>query len=140
MKLLIDSNVVLDYLGANQGFNNAAGQIFELAINRKAIELVSASSITDIFYVLRRAFQDREIALEKLKDIRSVIGILPVTEADIDQAIKRHWRDFEDAVQYSVAESNGVDYIITRDVKGFEENAIPCYTPNDFLRLIQIRI
>ena len=108
MKLLIDSNVVLDYLGANQGFNTEAGMIFELAITRKAIELVSASSVTDIFYVLRRAFQDREVALEKLKDIRTVIGILPVTETDIDHAINRHWRDFEDAVQYSVAESNGV--------------------------------
>ena len=87
VKLLIDSNVVLDYLGANQGFNTEAGMIFELAITRKAIELVSASSVTDIFYVLRRAFQDREVALEKLKDIRTVIGILPVTETDIDHAI-----------------------------------------------------
>ena len=136
MKLLIDSNVVLDYLGGNQGFSTEAGKIFELAISRKAIELVSASSITDIFYVLRRAFQNREVALEKLKDIRKVIGILPVTETDIDRAISRHWRDFEDAVQYSVAESNGVDYIITRDIKGFEEKAIPCYPPNEFLELI----
>ena len=136
MKLLIDSNVVLDYLGANQGFSNEAGQIFELAINRKAIELVSASSITDIYYVLRRAFKDRDVALEKLKDIRTVIGILPVTETDIDHAIRRNWRDFEDAVQYSVAESNGVDFIISRDEKGFEEKTIPCYSPNEFLRLI----
>ena len=64
MKLLIDSNVVLDYLGANEGFSNEAGQIFELAISRKAIELVSASSVTDIFYVLRRVFKDREVALD----------------------------------------------------------------------------
>ena len=55
------------------GFSNEAGQIFELAISRKAIELVSASSVTDIFYVLHRAFKDREVALEKLKDIRTVI-------------------------------------------------------------------
>ena len=74
MKLLIDSNVILDYLGANQGFSTEAERIFELAIQQKAIELVSASAITDIFYVLRRAFQDREVALEKLKDLRKVIG------------------------------------------------------------------
>ena len=67
----------------------------------------------------------------------TVIGILPVTETDIDHAINRHWRDFEDAVQYSVAESNGVDYIISRDVNGFEETSIPCYSPTGFLRMIQ---
>ena len=104
-----------------------------MAISGKAIELVSASFVTDIFYVLRRAFKDREVALQKLKDIRTVIGILPVTGAEIDRAIDRHWRDFEDAVQYSVAESNGVDYIISRDAGEFEENAIPCCSPREFL-------
>ena len=96
----------------------------------------SPSSVTDIFYVLRSAFKDREVALQKLKDIRTVIGILPVTEADIDRAINRHWRDFEDAVQYSVAESNGIDYIISRDAKSFEETAIPCYSPTEFIESI----
>ena len=41
--------------------------------------------------------------------------------------------DYEDAVQYTVAESNGVDCIITRDKDGFEENVIPCYSPQEFL-------
>ena len=136
MRLLIDTNVVLDYLGTNEGFSDEAEQIFELALQRKAIELVSASAITDIYYVLRRAVKDRETAIEKLKSIRKVIGILPVTESDIDKAISRNWKDFEDAVQYSVAETNGVDYIISRDINGFEERLIPCFSPKEFLKMI----
>ena len=133
MKLLIDTNVVLDYLGTNEGFSDEAELIFELALKKEAIELVSASAVTDIYYVRRRAVKDRQTAIEKLKAIRKVIGILPVTENDIDKAINRNWKDFEDAVQYSVAETNGVDYIISRDVKGFEEDTIPCYSPKEFL-------
>ena len=137
MKLLIDTNIVLDYLGANIGFSNDAEKIFELALTHKAVELVSASAVTDIYYVLRRAVKDRQEALRKLKDLREVIGILPVLESDIDKAINRNWKDFEDAVQYSVAESNGVDYIITRDVKGYEEKAIPSYSPSHFLEFLK---
>ena len=58
---------------------------------------------------------------------------MAVTEKDIDTAFSRDWKDFEDAVQYTVAENNGVDCIITRNKKDFEENKIPCYSPAEFL-------
>ena len=43
----------------------------------------------------------------------------------------------EDAVQYTVAEANGVDCIITRNKGDFEEDAIPCYSPQEFLEKYQ---
>ena len=134
MKLLIDTNVVLDYLGANVGFASAAKEVFDLAVEKKAVELVSASAITDIYYVMRRATGNRDEAAQKLRELRKVIHILPVTEYDIDKALSRNWKDFEDAVQYSVAESNHVDYIITRNEKDFEERDIPCYSPELFMK------
>ena len=45
----------------------------------------------------------------------------------------RNWKDFEDAVQYTVAESNGIDCIITRNIKDFEEQEIPCLSPKEFV-------
>ena len=56
-----------------------------------------------------------------------------MTEQDIDKAFSRNWKDFEDAVQYTVAEANGVDCIITRNKGDFEEDRIPCYTPVEFI-------
>ena len=61
------------------------------------------------------------------------ISILSVTEKDIDTAFARDWKDFEDAVQYTVAEANGVDCIITRNKGDFEEDQIPCYSPREFV-------
>lgn len=83
--------------------------------------------------MLRRAVKHRELVRRKYESFREKISILPVTEKDIDTAFARDWKDFEDAVQYTVAESNGVDCIITRNKDDFEEDEIPCYTPQEFL-------
>ena len=135
MRVLLDTNIVLDYLGANQGFTDDAEQVFDLASERKDIQLVSSSAITDILYVLRRALKDREMVRRKYHSFRKRISILSVTEQDIDKAFDRDWKDFEDAVQYTVAESNHVDCIITRNKNDFEEDLIPCYTPREFIRI-----
>ena len=99
MRVLLDTNIVLDYLGANQGFMDDAEKVFELAARRKDIKLVSSSAITDILYVLRRAVKDRELVRRKYESLRKKISILSVTEQDIDNAFARDWKDFEDAVQ-----------------------------------------
>ncbi len=137
MKILLDTNIVLDYLGANEGFTDEAEAVLDLADGNNLFEFVSASAVTDIYYVLKRALKDRELVKEKFSQFREKIGILPVSAKDIDTAFLRDWKDFEDAVQYTVAESNGVDYIVTRNVKDFEENTIPVLTPVDFIELIK---
>ena len=134
----MDTNIVLDYLGANQGFTDDAERVFDLAAKRKDIQLVSSSAITDILYVLRRAVKDRTLVRQKYESFRKRISILSVTEKDIDTAFARDWKDFEDAVQYTVAESNGVDCIITRNKDDFEEDRIPCYTPRVFIEMFAI--
>lgn len=135
MKVLLDTNVVLDYLGANEGFSDDAEKVFDLASKRNDIKLVSSSSITDILYVLKRAIKDTEIVKRKYESLRTRISILSVTEQDIDKAFLRNWKDFEDAVQYTVAESNDVDCIVTRNKKDFEETEIPSYSPQEFLEM-----
>ena len=133
MRVLLDTNIILDYLGANQGFTEDAEKIFDLASKRQDIKLVSSSAITDVLYVLKRAIKDRELVRHKYESFRKKIRILPVTEQDIDKAFERDWKDFEDAVQYTVAEANNVDCIITRNKRDFEENLIPCYSPQEFI-------
>ena len=51
---LAGSDIVLDYLGANQGITEDAEKVFDLAARRKDIKLVSSPAVTDILYVLRR--------------------------------------------------------------------------------------
>ena len=69
-----------------------------------------------------------------MKKIMLFVLALCLCFTAIGAAFARDWKDFEDAVQYTVAESNGVDCIITRNKGDFEEDAIPCYTPQEFIR------
>ena len=129
----MDTNIVLDYLGANQGFTEDAEKVFDLATKRKDIKLVSSSAITDILYVLRRAVKDRRLVREKYESFRKKISILSVTEKDIDIAFARDWKDFEDAVQSVIAAEINADCIITRNVRDFKGSKITAFTPAELL-------
>ena len=67
----------------------------------------------------------------------AIFTITPVFEDTIKAALSLHWKDFEDAVQYTVARENNFDYTITRNIDDYEAPAITCYTPTSFLSLFQ---
>jgi len=137
MKILLDTNIILDYALQREGFWEAAEKIFMLTESEENIEFVSSSAVTDIFYMLRRYYKDSFKAQEKLKDIRRLVRILEVSDANIDHALSLKWKDFEDAVQYAVAVDNKLDVIVTRNVKDFELKEIPVLTPAELLEKFQ---
>ena len=143
MRLLIDTNVILDVLLNRAEFGATAAKVLELAETDSALEFVSASAITDIYYVIKRGLQTSDTQQESTSfqaqrivgKLREVVTILPVTDADIDYALALRWKDFEDAVQYAVALANDIDYIITRNADDFELKYIPSVSPKEFLAI-----
>ena len=133
MRLLIDTNVILDYLLSRQDFSEQAKQVLELARYSTDFEFLSSSAVTDIFYHARKELKDSFEAQDRISDLIRFISVLNVTEQDIRTALKLRWKDFEDAVQYAVALANHVDAIITRNVRDFERTDIPVLTPGEFL-------
>lgn len=136
LNILIDTNVALDFILLRQPFYSAAESIVETA-NFKIISAhVSASSVTDIYYLSRRELRDKNLALRLLKNFLNVVKIASVSEKEINAALDLSWRDFEDAVQYSVAKSNDMNYIITRNTEDFIASDIPAITPEDFCKIL----
>ena len=145
MKLLVDTNVILDFLLQRDGFYEAARELI-IRESESSAELVSASAITDIHYTVVSALKKTGLAetepeasmnsQQRIAQLLSFVSIVPVNRANIDYALELAWVDFEDAVQYSVAVANGVDYIVTRDQKGFREGDIPFVTPTEVLKII----
>ena len=133
MKLLIDTNVLIKYIIADEECFEECRNIVERAIDCDDYEIISASAMTDIFYIVNKMKKDSFETQDIISNLLNVIHVATVTEEDIKDALRLRWKDFEDAVQYTVAESNGVDCIITRNKGDFEEDAIPCYSPQDFL-------
>ena len=111
--------------------------LFQLSVDNEVIECVTASSITDIYYLVNKEFKDVKKTKERIQDLLELITILDVTNKDIQDAIRSEWKDFEDSLQYIVALHNSVDAIITRNTKDFSESSIPIYSPKEFLNFIK---
>ena len=135
MTVLIDTNVALDILLNRQPYYENAVIIFSLSKSKLIKSYISASSITDIFYVAQKE-QGKITAKEALKRIINGFHPATVTDGDIYRAIDLDWEDFEDSVQYVVGDGLSVDYIITRNIKDFTLSPIKAVTPEQCINLI----
>lgn len=111
MKLLIDANVVLDVLIKREPFFEKSAEALKLSSRKDVEEFVSASAITDIYYIVYKALKDREAAKGLISKLLKVVSVAAVSSDEINEAIKQDWADFEDAVQYSVALIGGLQGI-----------------------------
>lgn len=134
MRILIDTNVILDIVQKREPFFADSYWALRKAIEAEAECLVSASAATDIFYLLRKAMQSTQLAREQIEQLSQLVTFADVQGMDIHTALLRTMLDFEDAVVDAVAERNGVSYILTRNIKDFSGSVVPAITPTDFLK------
>ena len=80
-----------------------------------------------------KQFHNKEQAFWVIERLSQLFKILKADEKSIHHAIKLHWKDFEDSVQYTIAKRSHIKAIITRNKKDYEESTIPVYTPKEFL-------
>ena len=145
MIVLLDTNIAIDYLLQRNQYEYI-NRIIDMAIQYQELECITATTITDIHYVVRKnSLSDEGERLtsyqvqDMLSDFFQYVEIIDVTADDIRNAIDLRWKDFEDAVQYSVAVSNGIDCIITNNVRDFENSEIDVFTPAEFLSYFKLR-
>jgi predicted nucleic acid-binding protein len=135
MKILLDSNIAIDALLKRQPFLTSSVQV--LGLSKLGIALfLSASTITDIYYIVSKALKSKKIAMSLLKNLLVSVDIAAVTGNEIRQAIGLDWGDFEDAVQYASGETIAVDYIVTRNKSDFVSAIIPIVSPDELLALL----
>ena len=67
----------------------------------------------------------------------SLTGILPVTEVDCIDALASAVIDYEDAVIERVAAKADMDYIVTRNRKGFQQGTVKAILPEELIVLIE---
>jgi len=131
MKVLLDTNVVLDLLLERENFKQAK-QIFEKIEDRKIDGYLCATTITTIHYLVSKTY-DKNKANDIIKDLLKLFEIVDVTKSILLKAIENNGKDFEDSVIYSGAEFFDIDVIVTRDKKGFKNSNIKVLNPIEFL-------
>lgn len=134
MTVFLDSNIILDILLKNEVFYDESKSVLTLADNHNIDFFVSAASITDIFYIVRKQIKDEELVKNHLKLLLELVSIAGVDENCVKNALNSSWKDFEDAVQHEAAIQIRADYLITRNVKDFKTPFVDVITPSNFLK------
>ena len=132
MKVLIDTNVILDVLYKREGFYEDSLKIWKLCETRKIDGYISALSIPNIVYILRREL-DPEKTLEVINNINLVFKIYDLKSEIIMQAAVKKTKDYEDALQMVTAQKLKASFIVTRNIKDFAGSKIIAVKPSELL-------
>ncbi len=134
MRVLIDTNIVLDFLLQREPFSQDAELLFHSISTGQIIGYVTATTLTDIFYISRKHTRSVEQARQAVSETLTAMVICPINRAVLDSAFNSGLVDFEDAVQIFGAVAQGLDAILTRDNKGFLSSPIPVLSVQNLLQ------
>lgn len=133
MNVMIDTNIIIDSIAARQPYNRDAEQIMLLAAGRKLKASITASTVTDIYYLSKKRLGDANQAKELLQKLFTIIEIASVDKNDCIKALAAVMDDYEDAVLAVCAKRMKADYIITRNLNEFSNSPVEPISPADFL-------
>jgi len=129
MKVLIDTNVIIDVLGKNEKFYDDSYKIILLGLEGGIETIMSASAVTDVYYILKKYIHDSIVLRENIFLLSNYLKICKATAEDITNAVLLSIPDFEDAVVAAIAKREKADFIITRNKSDFENSHIPAISP-----------
>lgn len=136
MRILVDTNIIIDALTGREPFREPAEQIFMLAANQIEDIYITASSATDIYYLIKKHLHNTDQAKDTISKLYELFFILDVTSNDCLEALSSGIKDYEDAVVSCCANRNRVDYIVTRNIKDFEYSKVKAILPDELIKLV----
>jgi len=137
IKALIDTNVILDLALKREPFFKDSSRIFECIDDQSLEGYITASSITDIYYIASKQ-RDKLLARSFLLNLIQILEIIGVDKDIVIQALESEMPDFEDAIQTFSAKYNSIDLIITRNKADFANSGIKAMEPLEFIHSLNI--
>lgn len=133
MVLLVDVNIVLDYLLKREPFYSDSKKVIELCSEENVTGCIALHTVTTIWYILRKIpDEQRRKALRSICDLLEVVG---TSHDEVIAAIERtDFKDFEDCIQTKCAKTANADYIITRNTDDFKLSEIVVLTPQELIQ------
>ena len=135
MALLIDTNIVLDWILKRQPFHENATKLIDLCMRREIQGYLAAHTILNVFYITRKDFNvaERRDLSRLLCNRFIIIGIdcrLIIEALDL-----LDFKDLEDNLQIQCAIEKDLDYIITRDINDFKNSSVKALLPEDYFAM-----
>ena len=132
MKVLIDTNIILDVLCKRPAFYEDSAKIFKLCEVKKISGVISALSIPNIMYILRKEL-DADKTREVLDSLMLIFSVADLKADDLKKAADMRFKDYEDAIQSACATRIKANYIVTRNIKVFSESKVTAIKPAELL-------
>jgi len=132
MNVLIDTNILPDVMLEREPFVGPAEQVFEVAKNTDIDLFMSATTITDLYYIARKG-KGHAQTLTLIEDLLQCVGVVTVDKAVIFHALHSCFPDFEDAVQEGAAKQANISIIVTRNGADFKQSDLDIYPPESFV-------
>ena len=136
MRLLFDTNVILDVLLDHEPFSLPAAKLFSLAEAGGVAGYICATTVTTMHYLARKVIGSGN-AVEKINNLMKLFETAPVNRAVLDAALSSDFKDFEDAVVYESAVYKEVQGIVTRDFNDFKSSKINVFSPEELLLMLE---
>jgi predicted nucleic acid-binding protein len=137
MTVLIDTNILIDFLADRKPFSDSAGKLFSLSLSKRLKLFIAAISYNNIYYILRQSLGQKE-TLKLLNSIFEMTEVINLSKPIIQSSLTSDFKDFEDALQYFSALSNPkIQCIITRNTKDFKLSGLPVMTPDEFIARLE---
>jgi predicted nucleic acid-binding protein len=132
-KVLIDTDVILDFFFDRQPFSEHAAKVFSLCELKLIQGFVTPVIFSNVYYLLRQIAKHEKV-IEKLNQLITITDVLIMDKNVIVQALNSKFKDFEDALQnYAAINSGDIDVILTRNIKDFKNSDLGVLTPENYL-------
>lgn len=134
-RILIDTDIILDFFFDRQPFSENAAKILSLCELKEITGSITPVIISNVYYLLRQTAKHEKV-IEKLKMLISITEILVIDRNVVLQALSSDFKDFEDALQNYTAElSKATDLIVTKNTKDYKNSALAVMTPDHYLEM-----
>ena len=132
MRVLFDTNVVLDHLLEREAYVDTAERLLGL-VDTGALEgVICSTTATTIHYLAAKAV-GATAAMGYLRELLAIFDVAPVDREVLRAALALGFPDFEDAVLHEAARGAGAAAIVTRNGKDFARSVIPVFSPSELL-------
>lgn len=137
MRILFDTNVLLDVLLFRDPWYQEGYTLWKFHDQSKISGYVTATTVTDIFYVCRR-FATIEGAFAAVRTCLTAFPVIAVGREELERALKLTGKDFEDNLQMVCADLSDLEAIVTRNPSDFVHSVIPVFTPTAVLQTLSL--
>jgi predicted nucleic acid-binding protein len=135
MRVLFDTNVIVDLLLDRDPFSEAAATLTARVERGTLAGIVCATTITTVYYLVAKA-ANAEFARAQVRKLLELFEIAPVTRPVVEAAFELPFGDFEDAVIHEAAREALAEAIVTRNLSDFSKSSLPIYDPVELISVL----